>query len=255
MADHSERTAKLVAAFVTFGCLCFFALVGRPAKQPSPKNYTLPAATPQPSLEPLPAFIDPNEEFLAAPGRWGSIDFKNHHYGAFKFLNGKKHRITLKDGEYQYDFADGDRGWISLYAVYYVDVTGDSIPDAIVDLINVGCGVSCDGGAHLLLIYSITAKGELKKRFEYETGSYAYGCGLKSVTMETKKVSLELFGYCPQSGMENPSGQGKFLAINLTRIAFRLSRASFVRTKFEYLVTGAKDVNGYQAEIFINPDP
>lgn len=253
MADHSELIAKLMAAFVTFGCVGFFALVGREPVRPID---LLPAAVPRPSLKPRPAYVDPNEEFLAVPGRWASVDFQNHPYGALKFSDGRKHTLTLKDGERQYDFGDNGRGWFSLYAVYYVDVTGDSIPEAIVDLTHVGCGVSCDGGAHLLFIYSINDEGELKQRFQYETGSYAYGCGLKTLTVEKKNVSLELFGRCPRPGMEAPSGEGKYLNINLTQLTFSLSNGRFVRTKLNYVSAGVIDARDYaEAEVRINHDP
>src|SRR6476661_4484060 len=90
-AEHSELTAKLVAAFVTFGCLCFFALVAQPAKQPSRPSSAAPVATPVPSLEPQPPRpLDANKEFLVVPGRWASIDFKQYSYGPYKFTDGRR---------------------------------------------------------------------------------------------------------------------------------------------------------------------
>lgn len=253
MADHSERTAKLVAAFVTFGCVCFFALVGRPETQPLRQVNSLPAPTPRPSLEPPPPRIDPNEEFLAVPGRWASVDFKNHHY-AYRFSDGSKDSFTLKDGEYRYTEGLGGT-WYSLADVYYVDVTGDLIPDAIVDVERVSCGGSCDGGVRLLFIYS-NSKGKLKELFRYATGTYGYGCGLKSVTLERKKVSLELFGRCPRPGMDDPGLAGKYLPKDLTQLTFLFRNGRFIRTKIKYVSTGVIRVKGQLPVDFrINPEP
>lgn len=253
--DHSELIAKLVAAFVTFGCLCFFALVGQPAKQPSRRSSTAPAATPRPSLEPPPPPLYPNQEYLAVPGRWASVDFKHHSYGPYKFAGGRKRSLIFKNGEYQYDLGGNGRGWFSLNDVYYFDVTGDLIPDAIVDLSHVECGYgSCDGSAHLLFIYSINAEGQMKKLFQYETGSYAYGCGLKSMTLERKQVRLEVFGRCPRPGMED-TGPGKGLVEDLTQLVFWFSNKGFIRTKMEFISLGLRDVSNYAADISIKAEP
>ena len=255
--DHSELTAKLVAALVTFGCLCFFALVAQPESQSSRPSSPAPAATPRPSLEPPPppVRIDANEQFLAVPGRWAAIDFKHHAYGPYRFYGGKRLPLILKNGEYPYDFGDDGRGWFSLNAVYYFDVTGDLIPDAIVDLSHVECGYgSCDGGAHLLFIYSINAEGQMKKLFQYETGSYAYGCGLKSMTLERKQVRLEVFGRCPRPGMED-TGPGKGMVEDLTQLVFWFSNKGFIRTKTDFISLGLRDVSNYRADIQIKAEP
>jgi len=253
-ADHSERIAKLVAAFVTFGCVCFFVLVSKPEQQSPRWISTVPVATPLPSLEPPPKSVDPNQEFRSVPGRWASVDFTHYSYGPYKFYGGRKIRLSLKNGEYQYDFGDDDRGWFSLRDVYYFDVTGDLIPDAIVNLSHVECSVSCDGGANLLFIYSINAEGRVKELFRYETGSYAFGCGLKSVTLERKKVSLELFGRCPRPAM-NDFGPGKFMVKDLTQLDFWFSEKGFLETKMEYVSTDVTDVKNYQAEFRIIKEP
>src|ERR1700741_5000098 len=124
--QHSELTAKLVAAFVTFGCLCFFAIFAAPEKQPLTKVSLAPAPTPRPALDPPPPrpAIDPIEKLRAVPGRWASVDFKNHAFGPYKFADGKQRSLILKNGEYQYDLGENGRGWFSLNDVYYFDVTG-----------------------------------------------------------------------------------------------------------------------------------
>ena len=255
---HTELTAKLVAAFVTFGCVCFFALFAAPEKQPLTKVRLAPVATPQPSLEPPPPrpAIDPIEKFRGVPGRWASVDFKHYNYGPYKFADGKQRSLVLKNGEYEYDLGEYGRGWFSLNDVYYFDVIGgDSIPDAIVDLVHVECGGgSCDGGAHMLLIYSKNTEGKVRQRFKLETGSYAYGCGLKSVTLGRKEVNVELFGHCPNPPM-NDVGPAKFVVKDRTQLAFWFSGKGFIRTATELLKSDFTDVKNYKAELHINEEP
>ena len=248
---RSELEAKLVAAFVSLGCLVFFVLIARPQKQPPRKISNVPVATPQPSIEKPTRPIDPNEQFRSVPGRWASIDFEHHYYGPHKFFGGRTIGLTLKNGEYEYNFYER-RGWFSLSDVYYVDITGDQIPDAFVNLSHVECGGgSCDGGSDLFFIYSKNAEGKLKELFRYETGSYGYGCGLKSLTLAGKEVRLELFGRCPRPAMEDP-GPGKFMVKDLTQLVFRYHEKGFLSTTTEFVTTDVIDVKNYQPEVHIN---
>ena len=254
-ADHSGRTAKLVAAFVTFGCLCFFILVTRPEKQPPRRISSVPVATPRPAIDPPTKSPDPNQEFRSVPGRWASVDFNHYSYGLYKFFGGKKILLNLKNGEYEYDFGDDGRGWFSLKDVYYFDVTGDDIPDAIVDISHVECGSgSCDGGADLIFIYEINAAGRVKEEFRYETGSYGYGCGLKSMTLARKAVGLELFGRCTPPAM-NDNRPAKYLVKDLTYVAFWFTDKGFIQTKMDHISTDLTDVTSYQPEIRIHQEP
>jgi hypothetical protein len=252
---HSERIATLVAAFVTFGCLVFFVLVNRPEKQPPRRLSSVPVATPRPSLDPPHKSPDPNQEFRSVPGRWASVDFKHYFYGRYKLSDGGKVLVNLNNGEYQYDFGDNSRGWFSLKDVYYFDITGDDIPDAIVDISHVECGSgSCDGGSDLLFIYQINASGRVKESFQYKTGSYAYGCGLKSMDLARKGVSLELFGRCRPPAM-NDMGPGKFMVKDITYIAFWFSEKGFIQTANRYVSTDLIDVTSYKPEIRIHQVP
>lgn len=247
---RSRLEAQLVAAFVSLGCLVFFILINRPQEQPPVKIANVPVATPQPSIEKRTHPIDPNERFRSVPGRWASIDFKHHSYGQYKFSKERKINLTLKNGEYEYDFSEG-RGWFWLHDVYYVDVTDDQIPEAIVNVAHVQCGGSCDGGSDLFFIYSINADGKLKELLRYETGSYGYGCGLKSLTLAGKEVRLELFGRCPRPAMENP-GPGKFMVKDLTHLIFWYTEKGFVELGPEFYSTPVQDVRNYKAEVHIN---
>lgn len=249
--ERSELEAKLVAAFVTLGCLAFFVLIAGPQKQPPRKISSRPVATPQPSIEEPTNPIDPNETFRSVPGRWASTDFKHHSYGPYRFSYGRTINLTLKNGEYDYDFNES-RGWFSLRDVYYVDVTGDRIPDAIVNLSHVECGTgSCDGGSDLFFIYSKNAEGKLKKLFQYKTGSYAYGCGLKSLTLAGREVRLELFGRCPRPAMDYP-GPGKFMVQDRTQRTFLYVHKSFLSMSTEFITSDVTDVRTHKPEVHIN---
>jgi hypothetical protein len=248
---RSRLEALLVAAFVSFGCLVFFVLIASPPEQPLVRINTVPVATPQPSIEERTHPIDPNEKFRGVPGRWASIDFKHYSYGPYRFSYGRKINLTLKNGEYEYDFPES-RGWFWLHDVYYVDVTGDQIPEAVVNLAHVECGGgSCDGSADLFFIYSKNAEGKVKELFQYETGSYGYGCGLKSLTLEGKEVRLELFGRCPRPGMDNPGTQ-KFMVKDLTKLVFQYTDKGFISSAPAFVSTDVVDVRNYRAEVHIN---
>ena len=240
-ADHSERTAVLTAVLVTFGCVCFSILVFRPPH----RIHSEPVATPR-------RFVDPNEKFRSVPATWASVNFKYYHFGSYKLSNGKKIILSLNNGENMYNFGDRGHGWFSLNQIYYVDITGDLIPEAIVDVLHVECGVSCNGGAHLLFIYSMNADGKIEKRFQYATGSYADGCGLKSMALKWRQVELELFGRCEPA--TNDMTAGKFIVKDLTHLLFWISDTGFVPPETTLTATDLIDVRGYKAEIRINPN-
>ena len=248
---RSELEAKLVAAFVTLGCLLFFVLIAGSRRETCITISSVPAATPQPSIAKPTHAIDPNEQFRSVPGRWASIDFAHHSYGPYRFYGGRKINLMLKNGEYEYNFYE-TRGWFSLSDVFYVDITGDQIPEAIVNLSRVECGGgSCDGGANLFFIYSKNAEGKLKELFQYETGSYAYGCGLKSLTLEGEEVRLELFGRCPEPAREYP-GPRKYMVKELTQLTFRYHEKGFLSTPTNFVSTDVVDVKNYKPEVHIN---
>jgi hypothetical protein len=189
-----------------------------------------------------------NEKFKSEPEDFKQIDFKNYSY-PYKFSYARKLNFTLKDGENEYDFKD-DRGWFSLSDVYYVDLTGDGNPEAIVILWHVSCGVSCDGGAGLFYVYTIK-QGKLKSIWQYETGSLAYGCGLKSFIVKNGKITMELFGKCFDE--ENkPAAVVKFLVKGVSRFTFSFNGRKFVEERKEFIPTSERDVKNFKPEISIN---
>jgi hypothetical protein len=188
-----------------------------------------------------------NERFKIVPEDFKQIDFKNFSY-PYKFSYGRKINIALKNGEYEYDIAN-DRGWFSLSDAYYVDLTDDGSPEAIVILWHVSCGASCDGGAGLFYIYT-AHQNKLKSLWQYETGSLAYGCGLKSFTVKNRKMTMELFGRCFDETEESLGG--KFQVRDTTRLIFGFNGRKFVEEEKEIISAPERSVLNYQPEISIN---
>ena len=194
---------------------------------------------------------DNNQKLPIVPQTFEHIDFKNYSYGHYKSSSGKRMKLTLKDGEHRYDYPDLDRGWFAFEDVYYTDVTGDQTPEAVVLLSHVQCGGgSCDGGAALIYIYA-AHKGKLETLWQYETGSLAYGCGLKSFTVQGRQIIVETFGRCPHSAKDYP-GSAKFVIENMTRSVFQFDGRRFTRRIVEFISGPARDVKNYKPEIRIS---
>jgi len=170
------------------------------------------------------------------------IDFDNHTY-PYRCSWGRKVRVALKSRQYEYDLKM-ERGWFSLAHVYIQDVTGDNRPEAIVMLWHVACGVSCDGGSALFYIYSFRNRA-LKPLWQYESGSLAYGCGLKSFTAKGTTLTVELFGRCSQRN-QTTSVTGKFQVKDATRVTFKSNGTQFVVRKRKSLSLPERSVLNYE---------
>jgi hypothetical protein len=188
------------------------------------------------------------ERTSLVPNDFKQIDFKNYAF-PYKDYNGKRRNVPLKNGEYEYDFAD-ERGWFTFEDVAYVDMTNDGRSEAIVMLEHVTCGASCDGGAGLFYIFS-AQRNKLESLWQYETGSGAYGCGLKSIIVKGGRVNLELFGRCIH-GNNPPAGLAKFLVKDLTRIAFGWNGREFVTTRKKIIASPVRDLKNYLPVISIH---
>ena len=175
------------------------------------------------------------------------IDFNNYTF-PYRFSWGRNVRVALKNGKYEYDL-NMEPGWFSLAHVYVADVTGDNRPEAIVMLWHVACGVSCDGGSALFYIYSFQNR-TLKPLWQYETGSLAYGCGLKSFAARGTTLTVELFGRCTQRN-RTTSVTGKFQVKDATRVTFQSNRARFVVRKRKFLSLTEQSVLNYEAQITV----
>jgi hypothetical protein len=181
------------------------------------------------------------------PDNFHGIDFNNYTF-PYRFSWGRNVRVVLKNGKYEYDLKM-ERGWFSLAHVYVADVTGDNRPEAIVMLWHVACGVSCDGGSALFYIYSFQNR-TLKRLWRYETGSLAYGCGLKSFAANGTALTVELFGRCTQRN-RTPSVTGKFHVKDATRVTFQSDRGRFVVRKRKFLSLPEQSVLNYEPQITV----
>ena len=173
------------------------------------------------------------------------VDFKNFSF-PYRFSWGKQVNVLLKNGRYEYDFRT-ERGWFDLSHVYVTDLTNDKRAEAIVMLWHVACGVSCDGGSALFYIYSFDNR-RLKSLWQYETGSFGYGCGLKSFSVRRGTLTVELFGRCSRRN-QTDSSTGKFLVKDLTRITFKSNGTRFVVRKRQFFSSPERDLRNYEPDI------
>jgi hypothetical protein len=182
------------------------------------------------------------------PEEFKYVDFRNFSY-RYRSSNRRRINVTLRAGAYEYDFKT-DRGWFNLSDVYYTDLTGDGSPEAIVLLTHVSCGVSCDGGASLFYVY-VANVNNLRRIWQYETGSLAYGCGLKLFSVKNRKVTMELFGRCSNPAEEYP-GSKKYYVEDTTLVAFRFNGRRFLQERKTFISVAERYVGNYKPEISIN---
>jgi hypothetical protein len=189
------------------------------------------------------------------PAEFKEIDFKNFTYPS-SFENGQ---IKLKDGSYEYPRPEGGGGDdFELSGVDFVDLTGDGKKEAVVQLFWLSCGGSCDGGVHLFYVYSIRRnKPELFWRIE--SGSTAYGCGLKFLAVNGRKINLELFNNCRYKGatpVSTPTeGEfGKFSALVYTRFLFQSDGKKVALKKRDVLPYPQGSAKNYSSEVSISND-
>lgn len=251
--DRAELKAVLFALVICGLFITFLTAVHEPSPRIRKASYNelvipTPAAPDQLrqlSDPPPPADLI-EEEFREVPEHFKNVDFKNYSYGPYALPNGGTLDLTLYNGELTLPL---NPGWFSFRDVYYKDVTGDGKAEAIVRLSHVECGVSCDGGTNLFYIYAVQ-NGRLKRIWEYETGSYAYGCGLKTFIVADKQLVLQLFGHCPKQGTDYP-GPSKFVVEDFTYILFEFNGRRFVRNAIEFFPTPPTNVMNYQPTIRI----
>jgi hypothetical protein len=178
------------------------------------------------------------------PAEFSGIDFKNFTYPTSFGSDWKKKSTTLKDGTYEYaDRKESSFGTLDLMDVDYADINGDGKKEAIVQLNQVHCGASCDGGATLFYFYAVR-RGRLTLLQRIGTGSLGYGCGLKSFTPDGGALTIEVFRKCSYSEGTFTTEQqsGKFEAHEITRFTFKFVRGRFVAKKREVLSHLSGDV-------------
>ncbi|HKG47599.1 MAG TPA: hypothetical protein VKB02_12770 [Pyrinomonadaceae bacterium] len=246
-ADRAELKAVLLALLF---CGLFIGLLGVLYQPPRRKRVSNYMAFPTPTtpvrlLEPEPPrFGDLAEKSRAVPKNFRDVDFENHSFGFYRLSNGTEIELTLYMSALR---LPDDLGWFSLKDVYYKDVTGDGTAEAIVRLSHVECDAASCEGADMFYIYTLR-DGKLSTIWQYETGTRAYGCGLKSLTVVGKQLLLELFGRCPYQATENPR-PSKFVVKDLTVILFAFDGRGFARESIQFFPTALTDVRNYEPPI------
>lgn len=189
------------------------------------------------------------------PFAFKGIDFKNFSYPTIW----RTQIIPLKNGIYEYeDPKTLGHNTYNFEGVTYAKLIGDGKKEAVVQLFRVICGGSCDGGSHLFYFYSVH-QNKLKLVWQIETGSLAYGCGLKSFTIKKRTITLELFRKChfKDAAFENDLDQkevSKFEAKNFTRFTFNYTGQKFALEKRDIFPYTEESVKNYRPEIRISND-
>jgi hypothetical protein len=195
------------------------------------------------------------------PNEFKKTDFKNLSYP----ISLEHRTIPLKDGHAEY-YADKDLGnaWFDFTDVNYIDLTGDGKKEAIVQLLAVMCGASCDGGSQYFYFYSSDGR-RLTLLTRIETGSLGYGeCGLRSFILEKKSLVLETFQVCRFDGtLLKPTGDphpnpdakgGKFMADKVTRFVLEFERSRFRLKNREVFQNPQEDIQNYRPKVIITND-
>ena len=246
---RSELIALLVSLLVSLFFLASFASL---YEHDPMEDITCTATLTPPvvvELQQPPEWPDPNDKFRVVPENFAHVDFKNRRYGRYTF-GGQKLNLVLTEEELNIPNKEGGgEQRFLLDDVFYTDVTGDGKPEAIAQIAHLQCGVSCDGASNLFYVYESTKKG-LRQIWEYETGSMAYGCGLKTLIVSKQLIGVEMFGQCwkPASSFE---GSGKFKVRDLTLALFRFDGSTFVHDRTNITAGPIRDVLLYIPKVLI----
>ena len=120
-------------------------------------------------------------------------------------------------------------------------------------LSHVHCAGSCDGGSSLFYIYTERG-GKLKPIWQYETGSYTYGCGLKSLTISGKQIVVELFDHCTQDEIADRS-TSKSISQESTFILLKYDGERLVQRSTEFVITAPTTVTTQAPVAAPSPPP
>jgi hypothetical protein len=250
-----SKTVLLLTTALMIGANCASHRNSRSSNVSVSQNKLTPESRPSPSLDGG-SETSKTSEKKSVPIEFSGIDFKNLSYP----INSKPGKVRLKNGRVEF-FEDQDLGnaWFDFERVDYVDLIGDGKKEAIVQISQVICGGSCDGGSVLFYFYSIE-HGQLKLLSRIETGSIAYECGLKSFVLRKQTLTLEAFRECSFDGVSLKSAYdseargGKFIADEFTSFQFEFNGTQFVMKKRELLPNPEHDVKNYRSRIDISND-
>ncbi|MEP7076813.1 MAG: hypothetical protein ABI878_13485 [Acidobacteriota bacterium] len=188
------------------------------------------------------------EKFRVPSKGFEHVDFQNWTY-PYPFRDGpRSHEIKLKGGKFEYDNDLEGAGWFDFDGAFYVNLTNDKKKDAVVLLTDVSCGGSCDGGSGLLYVLSPTGSKPLVLG-EFETGSPGYGCGLRSLQIADRKITMEVFGVCTAQKHSlrldgKSGGMSKFRFSDTTKLVFRFTDR-FVLQSREVIHVAERSVKNY----------
>ncbi len=246
------RSALCIAAALILEASCASSHVPQGSHQDGPNLHASGAVESAQTGSNEPAVAAPEGERKDVPPAFRGVDFGNFTYPV-SWVRG---RVRLEGGTYEYAAPAGGGGdTLDLEDVGYADVTGDGAEDAVVHLLLVSCGGSCDGGSHLFYVYSAD-RNRLRLVWRVETGSLAYGCGLKSFEAKGGTITLEGFRECRLAGRslvskDNPKELSKFEAQGSTRFHFKFDGGTFAQEKREHFPGAGVDVRNYSASIVI----
>ena len=220
-----------------------------------------PPPTPTPALvaDNAPSNSD-NEAALEAPPEFKEIDFKN-----FSYPTNLRGEIRLRDGKSEHKNQEGGGGGTYHFrSIGFADLIGDARKEAVVELIQVSCGASCDGGSSLFYFYSLQKQPSLFWRIE--TGSLGYGeCGLKSFLLAKRTVTLEVFQTCRIRGTKFQPAFGlnqndencqvrKYTANTFSRFEFEFRSGKVMRRERKVLPYPPCEIGNYKATVNILGD-
>jgi hypothetical protein len=254
--------AGLIAAISVLLIACISQSVSE-RTQPRLTTAALPSPTVVPTLTEPPPLSDAEiaavesrtQKFREKPPEFGEVDFANSTFPLRISGIQSLGPVKFKNGEYEYDSGPGSTGWISFDDALFIDINRDSKKEAVVLATHVQCGGSCDGGASLISIFSANGKRPVLLD-QIETGSLGYGCGLRSLQIANKKITVEVFGNCRIEHNEmrindNSIGNSKFQFSDTTKFVFAPIPKLKLQSR-EVTSTPVRSVMNYQAIVSVS---
>lgn len=251
------RRGLLIALSLLLGANC--------AARPSAPEATARAVSPQGERaaeaveSPTPMMTPEPVKGEVIPEDFKAVDFANFTYPTFTAGKG----VRLKGGSFERPYRHGGGETYELRNVSFADMTGDGKKEAIVELSVVRCGGSCDGGSHEFYVYE---SGGRKPRLFWRvgSGSLAYGCGLKTLTVRGRHIIIEVFKDCDfdagafgsddRKGKEEAEPIYKFESKEFTRFSFESDGRKVSLKGREVFPYPKGDVMNYRSEISISDE-
>jgi hypothetical protein len=236
--DRGECKALLAA-----GAACLFFISVFVVIRPRPYVSTVPIPPKKPLVSSAPVSSgDSFETYRIKTEDFYDVDFWNYSYGSYTLSDGKKIPLTLTNTAL---VISNTSDTFALKDVYYKDVTGDGRAEAIVWISHVNCAGPCND-SNVFYIYTVKNR-QLKPIWQYETGSYAHGCGLKSLTLSGTQIILELFGDCTKQ-IDDPRAS-EFIVKKSTFILLEFDGRGFRQQSSEVVEISPTRVTNYQPRI------